>query len=308
MQTGTTQRKYYLMLLAFVGMISCTRKADVNLPPHIPTLVLHSYLDVGEKFKAALGRTVSTDTWVVDSAMNVKDGWMVLYENGSFKDSLHYDSVENRYVASTAVAEIGKSYRLVAGAQGYATVEATTSAPHAVNTLSLQHIRNSRTDAAGSSLDDVVFSFQDPGNEKNYYMAELRPAFPGMNYVCVYTYDPSVEKYTEGLLPFDQNSCISSQEIMYTDKAFNGKLKEITLSTDSYSLQTYTDPFTGEVMRPYLKRLSISEEYYKYFRETYAIYVNSGGPTLSDPIIIKGNVKNGYGLFTIFTSVTDSLP
>ena len=216
--------------------------------------------------------------------------------------------MEDKYIATHAIAKLGKTYKIMAGAPDFATIEAIASAPQPVNTIGLNHLKNARSDVSGMPLDDITFSFMDPENENNFYLSALFPAMPGISYPCIYTYDPSVEKYTEGFLPFDQNNCIFSQEIMYTDKSFNGKLKQITLSTNSYTLQPYVEPWTGDTLKPYIKRLSISEEYYRYFRNTLTLYLNSGGPTLSDPIIIKGNVKNGYGIFTIFTSVTDTLP
>ena len=297
-----------LILLGLVWNMACTRKSDVVLPPHTPTLVLHSYMNVGDVFSAYLGKTIPMDAWVGDSATFIKDGWMKLYENGVLIDSLIYDPPSSTYRATFAVAQLGKNYKLVAGAPGFTEVEATAKAPLPVTTIGMNHLRNARNDVSGNPLDDITFSFIDPSTEKNFYLAALYPAFPGMYYLCVYTYDPSVEKYTEGLLPFDNNSCIGNQEILFTDKSFNGQLKQITLSSDSYSLQSYVDPMTGNLMKPFLKRYSINEDYYKYFKQTYTLYLNSGGPTLSDPVIIKGNVTTGYGLFTIYTSITDSLP
>lgn len=298
----------FLAAVFMLTAIACTRKADVRLPPHQPALVLHSYTDVGTKFRAALGKTIPTLDLVLDTATFVRNGWMAVYEGTTFLDSLIYDLLEERYVARTAIAEAGKTYTIIAGAAGYPQVEATAKAALSVPTTALQHLRNARSDIFGSLLDDIKFSFNDPPAEKNYYLATLTMAFPGTAYTCVYTYDPAIEKYTEGLLPFDQNSCINSDEIIFTDQSFNGNSKQITISANSYSLLPWVDPATGDSSKPFLKRFSISADHYKYFKHTNMLHLNSGGPTLSDPIIIKGNVKNGYGLFTIYSSVTDTLP
>ena len=296
-----------LISVACLGM-SCTRKADIDLPSHQPRLVLHAYVNVGDTFSVALGRTFKANVFQIMDSSYVEDGWMLLYENEVFKDSLKYDPFTKRYGSSKITAETGKRYRLVAGAQGFQTVEASATGPVPVNTISLHRVRNARTDIEGRLLDDVRFVFNDPGSEKNYYLAALYPSFFSSWILCVYTYDPAVEKYTESFTLFDQNSCIGSAEILFTDKSFNGQQKELTISTNSDNLIETVDPMTGDTMKAYLKRYNISEEHYKYFKQTNSLSLNSGGPTLMDPILIKSNLKNGYGLFTIYTSTTDTLP
>jgi hypothetical protein len=170
------------------------------------------------------------------------------------------------------------------------------------------HQRNARTTSEGVLLDDITFRFSDPAAEPDYYLATLYPGFPGMNYLCVYTYDPSVERYTGGLAPFDPGSCISNEELLITDRSFNGQVKDITISGEAQALTAYSDPISGQTYRPYLKRYVISAEYYQYFKKVLSLGYDAGTPTLSDPIIIKGNVVNGYGLFTLYTVTTDSLP
>ncbi len=292
----------------YIIFFSCTRKADIKLPSHTPVLVLHGYITVGDTFSISLGKTLRADVAAHDTATYINDGVVLLFENNLFKDSLKFDAARRRYVSSHVIALAGKTYKIIASANNFTTVEATAIAPLPIYTVSLSRIKNARTDATGVPLDDVKFSFNDPSNEKNYYLAALYPAYINASYLCVYTYDPSVEKYSEGLLPFDQNSCIGSHEILYTDKSFNGQLKELVISSNSFSLNEITDPITGIVHKPYLKKFNISEDYYNYFKNTISLSANAGGPTLSDPILIKGNVKNGYGLFTIFSTITDSLP
>jgi hypothetical protein len=124
--------------------------------------------------------------------------------------------------------------------------------------------------------------------------------------VCAYTYDPVIEKYTASMLPFDQNSCINSDQIIFTDKIFNGAVKEIVLSAGNSEMKAYTDP-SGIIYKPYLKRYNVSKEHYVYFKNALAADANTV-PTFSNPVSVKGNVKNGYGLFSIYLVTTDSIP
>jgi len=125
---------------------------------------------------------------------------------------------------------------------------------------------------------------------------------------CVYSDDPAIEKYKAGLLPFDATDCIDHDQIFFNDKSFNGTMKEITISTGSSYLSPRTYP-SGNIDKPYLKKYTIGPEYYKYLKYLFSIDETAvEGPPLHEPVNVKGNVKNGYGLFTIFHVTTDTIP
>jgi len=306
MKTKSSWIFFVLAATIVVYFCSCTRTADVHLPAHKPQLVLHSYMNAGDTFIASLGRTVPANVFMMGEETLLEDGRIALYENGQFRDSLIFDPFTKLYKAKEAIAQPGKLYRIVAASDGFETVEAEARSPKPVSTIKVEHTPFARNDANGISLDDVKFSFQDEPNETNFYINQFfsPTSFYGG---CVYTYDPAVEQYTEGLLPFDQSNCIDSRELLYTDKSFNGKKKEITISSFSTDFVEFTDPTTGNRIRPWLKRFNISEQHYKYFKQTKILSLNANSPILADPIMVRGNVKGGYGLFTVYTSVTDSI-
>src|SRR5688572_25660617 len=264
-----------VFVMGCIASFSCTRKSDIRLPEHTPTLVLHAYMNVGDTFRVMLGKTFRADKWESIGDSFVDNGWVLLYEGDIFKDSLRYDAGLKQYLSSHVVAKSGKTYRVVAGAQNFATVEASATSPQPVSTISIHRIKNARMHASGSSLDDIKYIYNDPANEKNYYLAALYSAVPGNGFTCVYTYDPSVEKYTQSLIPFDQDGCIGNHEILFTDKSFNGKQKELTISTYTYMLEKVQDPFNGRIYKPYFKKFNIAEEHYKYFKNTNTLSLNS---------------------------------
>jgi len=294
-----------ITILIAICVSYCTKPGDVTLPPFEPRLVLHGYVEVGDTFKVALGKTLKLDALAPAQKTFVTDGWVLLYENNVFVDSLKYNATESRYVSSRIIAASGKTYSVKAGAPGFPAVEATTAAPFPVPTVSLSHTKYTRRTAGGTVLDDVKFSFNDPAGENNFYLAALY-SINGSS--CVYTYDPAIEKFAVDLVPFDQGNCIDNDQILFTDRTFNGTLKEMIVSTYSASLEPFTDPSTGKVYYSYFKRYHITEEYYRYFKTA----VNQDdifeeGPILTDPRTAKGNVRNGYGLFTVFAGVTDTI-
>jgi hypothetical protein len=300
------KNQHILIIITFFQLLffGCTREADITLPAHQPKLVLHGYMAVGDTFMVSLGRSVQADRFLADTETYVKDAVIYLYENGIVKDTLRYDASVYRYVAARTVAAGGKTYRITAHADGYPDVEATTSAPVPVPGISVARIPHSRTTSAGAMLDDIRFSFQDPPG-KDYYYAAVYGTFPAQ--ICVYTYEPSIERYSGDLAPFDQSSCISNEEILFTDKSFDGQQKQIVLSGESIYLEPYTDPSSGTVYNAELRRYHVSEEHYRYIKQSISLGFSSGTPTLNDPVSIKGNVKNGYGLFTIYTVTRDIL-
>jgi Domain of unknown function (DUF4249) len=274
------------------------------LPPYEPRLVLHGYVQEGDTFKIALGKTLKPDVIRPEKETYVGNGWVLLYENNVFVDSLKYDAARFRYVSSHVLAAPGKVYKVRAGAPGFPDIEATTAAPLPVGTVAVSRIKNSRRTTGGVQLDDIKFSFNDPAGESNFYLA----AFYGTGgFSCVYTYEPSIEKYTANLVPFDEGACINNDQILFTDKLFNGTLKEITLSTSSATVEPYIAP-NGTVYRAFLTRYHITEEYYRYYKTALnQDQIFEEGPILVDPRTAKGNVKNGYGLFTVFAAVTDTV-
>jgi hypothetical protein len=300
------QYSFIPLLTVVMLWLSCTKTAKVNFPDHHPLLVVHGYNAVGDTFHIYLGRTLALSEPAADSNSFVKNGWVLLYRNNQFADSLKYDDARKAYIARTVVAQTGGSYKIVAGAPGFETVEAVSAVPLQVPTTSLSRVPNARTTSEGIPLDDIRFTFNDPSSEKNFYLAVLFSSLPPSTF-CVYSYDPVIEKYTGDLLPFNQSGCINSNEIIFNDKTFNGSTKSITISAEGVDINPVTDPATGKTRRAYLKRFNIIEDHYKYFKDIISLNAMDG-PVFANPVFIKGNVKNGYGVFSVFTVATDSIP
>lgn len=285
----------------------CEKPKSINLPEHQPKLVLHGYIGTGEPFKVSVGKTSINEGFIADdSTLLINNALVIIYENGIIKDTLDFNSRSKRYESSTIIAMAGVTYRVTVQATGFTTVESTATAPSFVPTNSVMRIRNARVDELGNSQDDIRFSFTDPPAEKNYYLAELNTYQFGTipNSFCVYTYDPSVDKHQGNLDPFESANCIDSREFIFTDKLFNGATKELTISAASFNLQSFT--VGNRIYRPYLKKYTISEGYFQYINDAITLDVLKDNP-FSRPYTIPGNVKNGYGLFTIFSAVTDTL-
>lgn len=290
-------------LLLLICLFSCSRMMEIELPQN-QKLVVHGYVAVGEKFSVTIARTVNNQS--DDTLRHIKNAWVALYENDIFIDSLLFNPLEKKYIARQAIAEYGKIYSIKAGAPAYPTIEATATAPAAVPTISLSHIKNARLDDNGGYLDDVQFSFQDPAGTMNYYVAALYASKYGIRLLCAYSADPAIDRQMADLLPTGEGKCINPRVILFNDKSFNGSLKKITLSAWPKGMETVMS--SGEQHKPYLKRYAISETCYKYLKNIQSQDFELGLPNISVQATNVGNITNGYGLFTLYSETTDSIP
>src|SRR5689334_12612862 len=93
----------HILLTGSIGILllaACTRMVEIDFPPHQPLLVLHGYMDIGDTVMVSLGKTMGIDDQQGDTATYVDNGWVKLYVDGLFADSLIFDSVRRRYVSS----------------------------------------------------------------------------------------------------------------------------------------------------------------------------------------------------------------
>lgn len=293
-----------LLLLSMLCLFSCTKTIDIA-SPHVPQLVIHGYTAVGDRFTLTVARTIEKTG--LDSQY-IKNAWVVLYENDKFIDSLLYNPQQKKYIARQAVAENGKTYTIKAGAPGYPVAEAVASAPDPVPTMAISHIKNARLDEVGRFLDDVQFSIQDPAGIKNYYVAALYPSSHFTStLLCVYSADAAIDRPQADVLPSNESVCIDAKSILFNDQSFDGSLKKITISAWPKALESIGDN-SGGTHKPYLKRYTVSETFYKYIKYINSQYGDISLPYFNIPPNRIGNVTNGYGLFTVFSATTDSLP
>jgi hypothetical protein len=300
-------KKILWLLTITCCSISCEREIEITVAENEPKLVLHAYVATGEKFHMTIGKTVLIHSVVNGDEAVVTNAWALLYENDVFADSLRYDDLKKEYISAIAIAAPGKTYKVIAGADGFKTVEAIAKSAMPVNTVSVIHEKQARSNSAGELLDDVVFSFNDAAGEKNFYLAALYPGdWVPWGLGCVYSNDPAVDRFLGTVLPFEEGACFDNERILFSDRSFDGSLKQVSISGNSNALATQTDTL-GNLHRPYLKRYVISEEHYNYLKAIWSMNLGDIVPTLNDPVAVKGNVKNGYGIVSVFPVTTDTL-
>ena len=281
----------------------CTRPGAPDFPDHQPRLVLHSFTAVGDTFKVTLDQSIGFEEPTPEEPRYVRNATVVLYEEGVPRDTLAYDPQEEKYVSDAVTAVAGKTYKIVAQATPFDPAEATTAAPAAVAVGAVTRAPSNRTLYGGGSLEDVSFTLTDPA-DNNYYIASLQSMG---GFFCVYTSDAAFEKYAEGLVPLDQNDCIYNNELLFNDRPFNGTARALTISTHPSYLEDQIDA-NGHTVRPLLHIYHVTEAFYRYIKAGLGTNLSIDAPSLFEPVRVQGNVKGGYGMFTVFARTTNTVP
>jgi hypothetical protein len=131
--------------------------------------------------------------------------------------------------------------------------------------------------------------FNDPADEKNYYILDVRELagidYPvpdnNLDFSCI---DPIVE---EKLFSGYYNEGIS-----FSDRLINGQKHILSIRIRKELIGNYTDSDTQIVC---FRLYSITEDYFRYIHDLNLYSKNFGNP-LADPVLLNSNVSGGYGM------------
>jgi hypothetical protein len=288
-----------------IGMfiIGCEKRIDVGIPEQEPRIYISSQLAPGEPFVADISRTISVkDTFNWNSSDNanpnlphpallrkfvIRDADVKIYKNGLLHDSLKYDPQYKTYVTqSFKHAESGNTYKIVVRHSSFpeASAQATTDQ----STVQIKKVDRRQSSAY---KEDVVFNFDDPGSEPNYYL------------LSIYSYSLQFHDYIRYGFEISDPDIISASDLIFSngntwkyllfkDTKFNGTEKFIKITVP----QLIPANDNGAVYKPYIELQNISKDYYKYMVSLNAAAEISSNPIL-EPFVSYTNVKNGFGLF-----------
>jgi hypothetical protein len=300
-------------LLVTIIFASCERDIIVDVPPQPVRLVVNGIIRTNTNFRVTVGKTAGILDVSNPSTYKVTNAFVQLYENNVLKDTLVYDSAANAYLVKRNTRPVGgRTYLLQASATGFTTATAETVTPNVTAIQSITKRENARKDANGNYLDEVKITFTDDGSTANYYLIKVkRPQsfsstgateYSGIN--CMRSGDIDIEKRNNGD-PTDFENCIS-QEFFMTDKNFNGRTKEILLFIEHGDIEPVLHPYTNKYFKPIVELHTITYDHYKY-RKSFDAYRNAEDNPFAEPVLVFGNVKNGYGIFSTFNLARDTI-
>ncbi len=292
-------------------LISCEKNVVVDIPAQPPKLVVNALVNSQSIFTAKISKSVAVLTASGSKNFKVENAFAQLFENGVVKDTFVYNPTTNIYIAKNGtIPAIGKNYLLKVSTVGLEAVEASTVVPSAISIQSIVRRKNVKTDVDGNQMDELKITFTDKVNEHNYYLFKLKK--PTSNTGATVMYEPiycfssgDVDIDRRNSTPGDVNSCID-KSFLITDKNFNGRTKEIILFIKSYDLEVYTNPTNNLKYNAIMELHSITADHYKYQRSLESYKDNEENP-FAEPAPVYGNIKNGYGIFTIFYQTKDTI-
>jgi Domain of unknown function (DUF4249) len=92
---------------------------------------------------------------------------------------------------------------------------------------------------------------------------------------------------------------------LLSDANFNGKQKLLKVFVEATELRELPDG-SGNIRRPFVRVLRITEDYFKYLR-SYNSYLSASDNPFAEPVNVFTNVKNGLGIFALSTTAVDTL-
>lgn len=267
-----------------IGLCSCERNADVELPESEPKITITSWITSGDdtlKVLVTKSRPVFDGfqnyiQWVDNAVVSISDG-----ENTLF---LEYNPNAFVYAAPSfgLSMEPGRTYRYSVQVDGK-TLTAATSIPIAaadVSSLEASFTPSSGSDFSSYGVANTLCRFRDPDPTAfNYYVVV-------MQMVDV----------------FEGNSFVTSTSKIYLNdqQMVNGE-SSVRATLDAYS------NFGSEQQLVRVRLLTCSREYYEFHR-TAQLSASSGDNPFSEPVTVFSNIDGGLGAVGGFRETVTEIP
>ena len=314
-------KKILFFLIIITGLTSCVEVLDIKLDDEDKMLVLNGIFATDSNVSVNISRSINAlegDAFI----KFVDDADVSLYSGGNFLAKMTYDT--NGYYTADVKPVEGQTYTVVAK-EGDKEVSAQTTIPTAVElstfevNINIDSTTETWTDPeTGQTFDttfytypdqgELYFEFNDPPNQRNYYLVTAGFKIPNI------VYDNNGNPYIHGYrkessyldISGNENYVYYSNDIVtgyaFSDYLFDGKKKKIKANFGLYPLSSEIE--TDAVF--YVSFYSISEDFYKFI-ESYDKYEATVGNPFAEPVNIFTNIDGGVGILASVNGVTDSV-
>lgn len=292
-------QKTIIFLVTFFVLLftACEEPVDMDIPQGEATTVAYasqSYIDILQVYIARTRHIYDTTRYTgCDSTAEA-----IVIHNGS-QTPLRYNG--KRFVAEGLSAHPGDTISLrVTGTDNkhtYAqTVIPQSTIPHSIEIT-----------PSALLIEDVYFSrvqlgFNDPADETNYYEFSLNvtqivdDSSSTFGYYDFRSFDPIM--VNEDIMQYEPIT------MLFNDAMFNGSAVSIPMY---YFLYFFTESLQKVIVVSELR--NVTREHYHYYKSLYKFMYNQGGiwQGMTLPVSVDGNIENGAGLFSLFTSTRDTV-
>lgn len=309
-------KKIIVFFSVLLVLWACEKPVTIDIPEEPSKLVINGWVGKDSTFIVRIGKTrysmAPKESWKpLQELYTVKNAVPVIFENNIPVDTLVYNAAEYQYYSARGrkVRE-GFSYTLKVKADGFTEAFASTIVPSQVAVAGMQRVKNARTNSMGMQEDEITLTLNDLAGEENFYLVQLfGPVYShGLSYpiYCVRTTDKDIEMMSYDTDPMDPDNCYEGDALLMKDVHFNGNRKVLKLYVESSIIQDYVDPSTGKVSSPFMNVYTITKDHFR-FMKSFSIYWSTDENPFAEPVNVFTNVQNGYGVFSAYTKVTDTL-
>ena len=288
------RRNLIYIVLFFVISISCEKIIDIDIPEKEKKIVINSIISTDSLVKVNVSKSLN----ILDdkNVIYLNKATVKLYEDDKFIENLTNISNGN-FMSKVFYPKMGKNYKIEVSAQNLKTVTAESKIPQKVKITSID---TATKDEEGYFSLEFTLKFDEPENETNYYLLQMKTYQPS-------DYDFETQTYAKDKL---ENLYISSDDnmvesianfggILFSDKLINGQSYSLKLTVDKYN-------FYNDTNLVYVYLNSVSKDFYLYLK-SYNQHQEAKYDPFAEPVQVYKNIKNGYGIFAGYSSYVDSI-
>ncbi len=297
------KKKTILILLIISALLSCKKdlflnKIDYEIPMVPGRLTISCKLKNGEKPLALIGTSVhisSDSTSINDSNFVVK-----LFEDNLFIENLFPVNGLGYYGGNHTITK-NHIYQLTVSRNGFNDATGSTLVPDSVQFTDY----SIQWDSAQEKV-HVSFKIIDPLQTSDYYLIEpySKDSNDRNRTLQFATPDPTMEDFSAidgflgGITPQYSNILHGG---VYRDQYFNGQLKEVQLTLESYFFEN------NILSTVYLRISRISKGYYEFDKSMNIARSNEILGVIGEPVQIFSNIQGGYGVVASSTAISIEL-
>ena len=274
-----------IYVLAFVLFFMACENLEVVVPIDIddpdPVLAVGAYFSNDmDSYNLAVYQAVGA---LSDLENKTQDSALVQI----FEEDLLFDE----FVSDKAILEVfeknfvpGNNYRLQVSKSGFETISAQAVYPSLVEIDTAYYRESTVVGEFNEDVKQIQVDFQDPVGSNFYEIkAYVIEEIGSENYF--YPLYPSADQF---------NGQIGRGEgLFFSDENFEGELAEIIIN--------YSDFEVDEDAEVILELRHITEDYL-LFDLSLELAFNSNDNPFSEPVQVKSNIENGFGVFALWNS------
>lgn len=293
-----------IILCTAVIFFSCTKDIKLNNANQEQKAVVNCILSVDSTMELVLYKS-NLPLSSLDKFDLIKDAQVEITASNNTEtlvfaggDFIENGEVQGAYFSSQIVTE-GKNYALSITGNDHKDLSAEIYIPKSPNILTPEI--NIKTEES-----ELIFTINDLADEENYYAIELTFDYvsfdsDGIDTIYHDTFRDNAYLYSkkdnDGFIPFEDE--LSGAKVLFDDAILASGNN--TLRLFAYLPISYIDEFNGMYYGSFISNAqitvsSMNKVLYEYEKSVQQQF-NTEGDLFSESVQIRGNIKNGLGVF-----------